>query len=444
MSAIAYHGAASVRDAPQPRVRTADTVTWLTVYLIVLLAIPSRFVVGPLGSAGAPSMLMGLVSLLFWLTLLMMRRHSAVVLRFYPLRWALGFLIFASGISYALAMSRPINVDEISPADVALLSLLSWAGTMLLAADTIPTRRRVDDLVWRVALAGGLLALLGLAQVATEQSITNLISIPGLREIGSADLVYRNGFVRPNGTATHPIEYGAIVAMILPLALHVGLYHTTRPLLLRWMPSAAIVAVVGVSGSRSAYLCAIAGVLICLFAWTPVLRRWMLGLAAAALVIVSLLWPRMLRFIFSLFDDPENDPSITSRTDSFDFAWTFLAHDPLFGRGFGTFLPKYRIFDNQYLVQLVSVGIIGTLALVLIGWVAIAELRRVARRAPGEPFIRTRDLTAAIAGAIVAGFISMAFFDAFAFPMTMGTLFLLLGIAGAIARLDRDHHPLWE
>lgn len=443
MTSIAYQGAASTRDAPQPRPRSADAVTWLTLYLVVLLGIPSRFVVGPLGSAGAPSMLLGLLSLVLWLSLLLMRRNSAVRLRLYPLRWALGGLIFVSGISYALAMSRPINFDEVSPADVALLSLLSWSGTLLLAADTIRTRRRVDDLVWRIAIAGGLFAALGLLQVITSMSITNLISIPGLTEVASSDLVYRDGFVRPNGTATHPIEYGAIVAMILPLALHVGLHHTHRALLLRWMPTVTIVAVIGISGSRSAYLCAIVGVLVCMSAWTPVLRRWMLGLAIGGLVLVSLLWPRMMRFIVALFDDPNNDPSITSRTDSFQFAWAFIAEHPLFGRGFGTFLPKHRIFDNQFLVQLVSVGVIGTLALVALGWVAIAEMMRVAKMTRGAEVMRTRDLTAAMSGGIAAGFVSMAFFDAFAFPMTMGTLFLLLGIAGAISRLDRDHHPFW-
>lgn len=443
MTTIAYQGAASLRDRPQPPSRSGDSVTWLTFYLIVLLAIPSRFVIGPLGSAGAPSMLLGLLSLVLWLALLLLRRHSAVALRFYPLRWALGGLIFASGVSYALAMSRPINFDEISPADVALLSLLSWAGTMLLAADTIRTRRRVDDLVWRVAMAGGLFALLGLAQVITEQSITNLISIPGLTEVSSSELTYRNGFVRPNGTATHPIEYGAIVAMILPLALHVGLHHTHRSVLLRWFPAAASVAVIGLSGSRSAYLCAIVGVVICMSAWTPVLRRWMIGLAVGGLTVVSLLWPRIMRFILGLFEDPDQDPSITSRTDSFDFAGAFIAEHPLFGRGFGTFLPKHRIFDNQFLVQLVSVGIVGTFALVALGWVAISEMNRVARMTRGVELTRTRDLTASISGAIAAGFVSMAFFDAFAFPMTMGTLFLLLGIAGAISRLDRDHQPSW-
>lgn len=443
MSSVAFQGASVIRDGPQPRANAPDVVTWLTFYLITLLAIPSRLVLGPLGSAGAPSMLVGLLSLLLWLAVLIMRRHSAVRLQFYPLRWALGVLIFVSGVSYVLAMSRPINGDEVSPADVAMLSLLSWAGTLLLTTDTIRTRNRVDDLVWRMTLAGGLLALLGLAQVLTETSFTNLISIPGLAEVSSSDVYFRNGFVRPNGTATHPIEYGAIVAMLLPLGAHVALYAGTRPLVLRWVPALAMIAVIGISGSRSAYLCAIVGILVCIFAWTPVLRRWVVGLGVAALVLVSLVWPRMVRFIVSLFDDPENDPSITSRTDSFDFAWAFIADHPLFGRGFGTFLPKYRIFDNQYLVQLVSVGILGTLALLALGWVAVREMRRVARSAQGAGAMRTRDLAAALCGSVAAGFVSMAFFDAFAFPMTMGTLFLVLGAIGAIARLGRDYEPLW-
>ena len=46
-----------------------DAVGWLTAYLVLLLFIPSRLVVGPLGSAGAPSMLFGLGSLLLWLLL---------------------------------------------------------------------------------------------------------------------------------------------------------------------------------------------------------------------------------------------------------------------------------------------------------------------------------------------------------------------------------------
>lgn len=443
MSLVAFQGAAAIKDAPRPRERTFDVVSWLTIYLVVLLAVPTRWVVGPLGSAGAPSMLIGLLSFAIWTVMLLMRHQSTVVLQLHPMRWALCALIVVCAISYALAMSRPINGDEVSPADVAVLSLMSWAGTMLLATDGIRSRQRADDLIWRIVLAGGLLAALGLAQFVFTQPFVDLIRIPGLSEVGSSTLFIRNGLVRPNGTATHPIEYGAILAMILPLALHVAFQFTTRRAFLRWAPLVAIAAVIGISGSRSAYLCAVAGVLVCVFAWTPRLRRWMISVALVGLVIVALFWPRMTRTIVGLFDDPENDPSITSRTDSFDLAWAFVSEHPIFGRGFGTFLPKYRIFDNQFLVQLVSAGIIGTLALVALGVVAILEMRRFARRARAADVIRSRDLAGSLSGAVVAGFVSMAFFDTFAFPMTMGTLFLILGIIGALSRLSRDARPLW-
>ena len=52
-------------DEPVP----GDAVTWLSCYVVLLLFVPSRLVVGPLGSAGAPSMLFGLGSLLLWLFL---------------------------------------------------------------------------------------------------------------------------------------------------------------------------------------------------------------------------------------------------------------------------------------------------------------------------------------------------------------------------------------
>lgn len=421
--------------------RSADTTTWLIVYTFVLLAIPSRIVVGPLGSAGAPSMLMGLLSLVLWACFLLLRPGSGKH-RFYPLRWALGGLLLVSGISYAVAMARPLNADEISPADVSLLSLLSWAGTMLLAADTITNRRRVADLVWWIAMAGGLLAVLGLAQFFTAQSFTDFIAIPGLTDVSTSGVQIRNGVVRPNGTATHPIEYGTIIAMILPVALHVALFDKTRSLLLRWIPVLAIAAVTGLSGSRSAYLCAAIGVLICAIAWPPVLRRWVVAVSITGLVLVALVWPRIMRIIIGLFSDLENDPSIESRTGSFDLAWAFVAQDPLFGRGPGTFLPKYRIFDNQFLVQLVSVGIIGTIALITLGAVAIYEMRRVAVSARRAKDLPMRNLAVALCGSVVAGFCGMAFFDAFSFPMTMGTLFLLLGIIGAISRAHRDAYPL--
>ena len=65
----------------------------------------------------------------------------------------------------------------------------------------------------------------------------------------------------------------------------------------------------------------------------------------------------------------------------------------------------------------------------------LATLRVLLRVRSTSRDDRTRSLATALAASVTAGFVSLSFFDAFAFPMTMGTLFLLIGLSGAL----RDH-----
>ena len=166
-------------------VRGRGAVGWLTAYLVLLLFVPSRLVVGPLGSAGAPSMLFGLGSLLLWLLLFLAanRRYSPGS---QPVRVALGVFLFCVGITYVLAMSRPQSSDETSPATVALLALASWSGTLLLTHDAIYTRNRFDTLMWRLVVCGG---IEGKGLFYTYNGSTYY---PGyLREISSQEIFYR-------------------------------------------------------------------------------------------------------------------------------------------------------------------------------------------------------------------------------------------------------------
>lgn len=417
----------------QHPLRGVDAVTWLTLYVVLLFAVPSKLVLGPLGSAGAPSMLMGLGSLLLWI---MFRAGTTrrTPMRAQPIRIALLGFLLSVGTTYALAMARPLPVDEISPADVALLTVCSWTGTLLVAHDGVLTRGRLDTLVWRLSVCGGALALLGVLQVLTGQIWVDRISIPGLTLTEAAGTYSRNGFLRPAGTAVHPIEFGALVTVLLPIALHVGFTQSSRGRLVRWLPAAAIAAVVPVTSSRSAYLGALVGLLVCVVGWPRARRRLMLVLVAAGVAVASVAAPNLFRSIVNLFSGVSEDPSIASRTGSFDLAGEFIARHPYFGRGLGTFLPKYRIFDNQYLVLLVTIGIIGTVAFLLLGVVAIMALLRTRRLTSDEG---SRDLALSLVASLVVGFVSLAMFDAFSFPMTMGALFLILGIAGAFRRLER-------
>ena len=419
-------------EVPSTRVtEPRDAVGWLTTYMALLLFVPSRLVVGPLGSAGAPSMLFGLASLLLWMLLLLRARpHLTPVNQ--PLRRVLAVFLAFVGVSYLLAMSRPMPSDETSPADVALLGVLSWSGTMLLAHDGVWLRRRLDTLVWRLVVCGGLIAALGLVQIATRRLWVDQLSIPGLYSSPAYGLTTRGGYPRPAGTSIHPIEYGVLLAMMLPLALHVGFHHTHRPWLRRWLPAAALVGVIPLTSSRSAYLGALLAVVVCLAGWPRARRLRVLGVAAAGVLAMLAIVPRFVSSVLGLFTGAGGDPSITSRTDGFALASGFIAQHPWFGRGLGTFLPKYRIFDNEYLLLLVTTGVVGTAAFLTIGVTVVAVMLRL-RRTLRQP--EDRDLALGLCGATCAGFACLFMFDAFAFPMTMGALFLVLGIAGALRRI---------
>jgi O-antigen ligase len=411
---------------------SVDAVGWLTVYAVLLLFIPSRLVVGPLGSAGAPSMLFGLGSLLLWFLLFLGAARRAAS-EAQPVRIALGILLLCVGISYVLAMSRPMSPDEVSPGDVAVLALASWSGTLLLTHDGIYARSRLDTLIWRFAVCGGLIALLGLVQVLTRQLWVDQLAIPGLSSAPSYGLVTRGGFPRPSGTAIHPIEYGVLLAMLLPITLHVGFQHSHRPLFVRWLPAAAIAAIIPLTSSRSAYLGALIALTICMVGWSRLRRWWVIGIGLAGILSMMVVTPNLLNSIVGLFTGASDDPSIASRTNSFDLAFEFVERNPMFGRGLGTFLPKYRIFDNQYLLLLVTIGIVGTLAFIALGATAAVTMFRLRATLRDEG---SRDLAMAIGAAVCAGFTCLFMFDAFAFPMTMGTLFLIMGIGGALRRIE--------
>ena len=380
-------------------------------------------------------MLFGLDSLLVWF-LLRIGAAETKPAGLQPIRVALVVLLLSVGVSYFLAMSGPMSSDEISPADVALLALASWTGTLLLSHDHIYDRERLDTLIWRLSVCGGFIALLGIVQVATRNVWVDQISIPGLTGSPGYGLNSRGGFPRPVGFATHPIEYGTLVTMILPLALYIGFTQVDRNFTIRWLPALALAVLMPMTSSRSAYLGATIGLTICLIGWTKTRRLKVLGLIGAGLVAMTVVTPNLVSSIVGLFSGAGEDPSVESRTDSFALAFEFIAQQPWFGRGLGTFLPKYRILDNEYLLLLITIGIVGTLAFLGLGLTALATLIRLRVRTFNEA---SRDLAIALAAAIASGFACLFMFDAFAFPMTMGLLFLILGLGGAFRRIERGN-----
>jgi O-antigen ligase len=165
------------------------------------------------------------------------------------------------------------------------------------------------------------------------------------------------------------------------------------------------------------------------------LQRLLGGVAAAALgTLVFVTVPGMVGTISGLFGGVvAGDSSIASRVDSFAIAADFFGRTPIIGRGFGTFLPRYRIFDNQYLVGLVETGVLGFIAMVLLWVVPVVGIARVLRRS-GQGSSQ-RLLGAGLLSSCVVGGVGLAFFDGFGFPMMPAVWFVLLGLGGAYVRL---------
>ena len=110
---------------------------------------------------------------------------------------------------------------------------------------------------------------------------------------------------------------------------------------------------------------------------------------------------------------------------------------PWLGRGMFTFLPRsYRILDNQWLMILVELGVVGLLAFLAFLLTAFFAARSAFRHAATS---RSRHLglvlSSTIAGARRSASVST---DGWTYRLHSGMSFLVIGLAGAAWRLARE------
>ncbi len=417
--------------------RRGDGTTFLTIYLVLLFVVPARLVIGPLGGAGTPANIFGALGLVWWAWSAVVGVRSGTPMS-RPIRRALVALVLAVGASYVMGTIRPISGTEVRSMESGLISLAAWSGVILVASDAIPNWARLQVLLRRSAFIGGLEASLGVAQFVTGVSIADQIQIPGLVSntvaLGVAD---RGGFARPAGTAIHSIEFGVSVTALLPVCLYIAMAPGPTGLLRRWFPVAATAMAIPLSVSRSAIIGAVVILLALIPTWSQTARRSAMVAVTAVVGAIFLLIPGFLGAFTKLFTGIDSDPSALSRTDSYSLALEFIGRSPWLGRGFMTFLPEYRILDNQYLGLLIDAGIVGLAALLLLFVTSVFTAVRVRTRSE-DPTVRA--LCASLAAGVTSIALGYAFFDAFSFPMASGVSFLLVGLISGVHRLQQTEH----
>ena len=440
-----HHASGPDADFDRPALgsrREADAVTMLTVYLVLLLAIPSGVTIDALGALGRPSLIWGLILMAWWMvSRLQARVHETTPLS-HPVRFAFVAFVVIVLISYAAAMLRGQPSDQLSPAFTALIRLLSWAGVLFVAADGVRTMNDLATMVRRIGIGAGLLAALGLLQFLTGQALVDFFgTIPGLTMAGG--IGQRAGVIRSSGTAIHPLEYATALNAALPLVIAAALSggfrsrHSAKALWW-WLPVGLISISSLVAVSRSAII----GVAVAVLWMIPAIPRRRLPAALGVGTVLAFgvfaAIPGLLSTTASLFSGAASDPSTVSRTTGLARVPEFMSTSPLIGSGFGTFLPRYYIFDNQWVLIAIDLGILGLIAFTSIFVTGIWSALRAKRSS--EPGARL--LGHALTASMFTIAVLFAFFDGLSFPIAGGVLFLLAGLCGSIHTITTPHRAL--
>ncbi len=425
------HDASAGRERdPEPRDRNS-AVTMVTIYLVLLLAVPSNVRIAALGSLGRPSLLWGLVLFAWWVLWRLTARAPDLPRVRQPVRVAYFALLAIALVSLAAALLRGQPPDQVSPAMTSILRMLSWGGVLLVGLDGLRSRTEVITLCRRIAIGSGVLAVLGLVQFVTRQSLLDWISgIPGL-ELEEGGVQVREAFVRASGTAIHPLEHAAALSAGLPLAVTMALLPRRTPGSVRPFVGWAIIGVITVASilavSRSALIGFGVAAATSLIAVPRRLRVVLIaaGFFAAAGAVAAT--PGLFGVFRNLFA-PGGDNSTKSRTDALDRLPDFIASSPVYGNGFGTFLPRYYIFDNAWALMLVELGLLGALAFGALFATALFSAIQAGRSS--DPQLRMIGRT--MAASVFSLAVVFAFFDAMSFPIAAGMTFLLFGLCGAV------------
>jgi O-antigen ligase len=412
--------------------KRADGATLVTLF-VVLLIIPSTLVISKLPLSLAPTDVMALFIGLCWLcaqltnTLGVAKGRNAIR--------TMVFLYVCSVLAtYGVAAYGYLPPDELNLADHAIVLALASASLTLGVCDGVRGHQRLDLVLKTIAVMGAIIAVIGILQFL-GLDLTQYMRLPGLRYYAEyRSVVERAGARRVAATTGTPIEFGVMCAMLLPLTVHLAAKAATRrePARRWWLCTGLISAGVMFSISRSAILGTVAAGVVLFLGWSARRRAQAVLATLGFLALVKVMIPGLLGTFYGLFANVGRDDSTRYRTHDYATASTEIGKHLWMGRGLGTwYAPKHQVFDNQYLLSLVEVGVLGLVAFIGIFLAGIYAALR-ARFMSSDP--AERDLGLTLAAMLIVPVVGCATFDLAAFRTASALAFLIAGAAGSLLR----------
>jgi O-antigen ligase len=404
----------------------------LRIFVFSAFVLPTDTVIRVIGAQGYVANLVAMLLFAAWGLTAIFGFHDPVHTR-HPTRGALGLLWISSLLSYAaMPFYLPDETQRLS-AERWMMLLIGMSGVILVAAEHLRTpadlMRTLRTLVWGGTFSAGVAVLQFWLHWDLRPTL-RLLLVGFTSSDAYTGFQDRAALVRVSGTANHPIEFGVVAAMLLPLAIWLAFNDQSRSATRRWGPVVLIALCIPMSVSRSAILAVVVSLGVFVICLPVVQRAWVLAATPLGIVAVFATTPGYLTTIFDSFLAGKSDSSITNRLNNYPRVVAFVQGAPWFGRGGGTYLAPdaTKILDNQYLKSAIETGLFGVFALVMFFLVPpLAAL--VARRRSGEPNFRS--LCAALAGACLAAAVGSYTFDAFSFPQFASVDAIMIGLCGA-------------
>lgn len=418
------------------RPRRVTTFALLAAFLVLQFLIPARLVISGMGAAGRPSVAIGVLLAFLWV--LSAGRHRQLPRGRQPIRWVVSLFVGTQLLGYVIGFDRFPSPLEASAANRWLIFVVAMAGVTLAVADGLRSRADLDRLLRLVVTLSSVMAMVGILQFFRIADLTQHIRIPGMRLNSSLIVVGTRGDVllaRVAGTASHYIEFGVVLALVLPIALHYAFFSPPgRTRVWRWVHVAIVAFAIPLSISRSATLTLAVTFLMLsvIWPWRHRYNAFMVGIVSlAAFRVIN---PGVLGTIRSLFTNADNDPSVQDRIARTDYVMELWSARPWFGRGAGMVIPEqYILLDNQVFMTLLAGGVFGVVVLLLYFLVPYGLARSVRLRGLDQ---ETRHLGQALAVTMPAAVLASGTFDSFSFPTWVGVMSLFVGAVGALWRLE--------
>jgi polysaccharide biosynthesis protein PslJ len=414
-------------------VQGRDATAMLSVGMALMVAVPSRFVVGPFGAPGWPPILVGVFFLTWWAAG-RITPGLGTATGINPVRYAIFAMLASLVVSYANAFTTILHPLQTTGADRVAMTYLGYFGFALLAVDGINSLDRFVLLLRRFVYANVYLSISVFLQFRNFGFDLSQLAFPGLTAIRGPFAEIRGEFNRAPGTSAHPIEASVLLAMALPIALTFFFLAEGRTQRRRWGLLCIIIGVaLPMTVSRTGVLSIAVAMLVLLPTWPKQWRRYAMIAFPVGVVALRFAVPGLVGTIRGLFQFAGQDSSVAGRTDDYEPVFQMIYTHPWLGIGPGGFLPEVFFFlDNQILLTLLEQGAIGVVVLIAAPTVA-ATAARLARRRTDD--LGLRMLCQAITAAVLGGIASFITFDAMSFPTFGISWFLLMGCCGAVWRL---------